>query len=212
MKITRRRLTTLPLAGAAAALLLAGCASEGGSGVQSEKLAMISGRGKLICGVDGKLPGFSFVGPDGTYRGLDVDVCRALAAAVLGDPAKLEFRDLNSSERFAALSSGEVDVLSRNTTTTLSRDAVQGLDHAQEAGGLSGAPVLEASNRVIAQLRQALGPAFPIIGVGGILSGADAVSKLQAGADLVQIYTGLIYRGPELVRECALALQAFGRA
>ncbi|MEB3270572.1 MAG: amino acid ABC transporter substrate-binding protein [Synechococcus sp.] len=126
MKITRRRLTTLPLAGAAAALLLAGCASEGGSGVQSEKLAMISGRGKLICGVDGKLPGFSFVGPDGTYRGLDVDVCRALAAAVLGDATKLEFRDLNSSERFAALSSGEVDVLSRNTTTTLSRDASGG--------------------------------------------------------------------------------------
>ena len=97
------------------------------------------------------------------------------------------------------------------TNTTLGRDAVQGLPHAAEAGGLSGAPVLQASNRVIAQLRAALGPAFPIIGVGGILSGGDAVSKLQAGADLVQIYTGLIYRGPELVRECALALQSFGR-
>src|SRR6478609_8993262 len=71
------------------------------------------------------------------------------------------------------------------TNTTISRDAVQGLRHAQEAGGLSGAPVLEASNRVIAQLRAALGKGFPIIGVGGILSGADAVSKIQAGAAVV---------------------------
>lgn len=97
------------------------------------------------------------------------------------------------------------------TNTTLAREAVQGLPHAQEAGGLSGAPVLQASNRVITQLRAELGAGFPIIGVGGVLSGGDAVSKLQAGADLVQIYTGLIYRGPELVRECALALQAHAR-
>jgi dihydroorotate dehydrogenase len=92
------------------------------------------------------------------------------------------------------------------TNTTLSREAVQGLPHAQEAGGLSGAPVLHASNRVIARLRAALGPRFPIIGVGGILSGEDALSKLRAGADVVQIYTGLIYRGPELVHEVARAL------
>jgi dihydroorotate dehydrogenase len=97
------------------------------------------------------------------------------------------------------------------TNTTLSREAVQGLAHAQEAGGLSGAPVREASNRVIALLRAALGPGFPIIGVGGILSGADAAAKLRAGADVVQIYTGLIYRGPELVHEAALALQQHGR-
>jgi dihydroorotate dehydrogenase len=94
------------------------------------------------------------------------------------------------------------------TNTTLARDAVQGLPHAQEAGGLSGAPVLAASNRVIAQLRAALGSGFPIIGVGGVMSGADAQSKIAAGADLVQIYTGLIYRGPELVAEAARALAA----
>ncbi|MEY2802566.1 MAG: hypothetical protein RL513_2151 [Pseudomonadota bacterium] len=94
------------------------------------------------------------------------------------------------------------------TNTTLSRDAVQGLPHAQEAGGLSGTPVLQASNRVIRQLREALGSGFPIIGVGGILSGADAVSKIEAGADAVQIYTGLIYRGPQLVSEAAQALRA----
>ena len=92
------------------------------------------------------------------------------------------------------------------TNTTLSRDAVQGLPHAQEAGGLSGAPVFEASNRVIGQLRAALGKGFPIIGVGGILSGADALAKIRAGADVVQIYTGLIYRGPALVTEAARAL------
>ncbi|WPH16443.1 quinone-dependent dihydroorotate dehydrogenase [Variovorax paradoxus] len=92
------------------------------------------------------------------------------------------------------------------TNTTLARDAVAGLPHADEAGGLSGAPVREASNRVVAQLRAALGPGFPIIGVGGILSAADAKAKIAAGADVVQIYTGLIYRGPALVREAAQAL------
>ena len=94
------------------------------------------------------------------------------------------------------------------TNTTLSREAVQGLAHAQETGGLSGSPVLQASNRVIAQLRAALGPVLPIIGVGGVMSGADARSKIEAGADLVQIYTGLIYKGPELVTEAARALAA----
>ena len=87
------------------------------------------------------------------------------------------------------------------TNTTLARDAVQGLAHAEEAGGLSGAPVFEASNRVIAQLRAALGAGYPIIGVGGVLSGADARAKLAAGADLVQVYTALVYEGPRLVTE-----------
>jgi dihydroorotate dehydrogenase len=94
------------------------------------------------------------------------------------------------------------------TNTTLSRDAVKDLPHAEETGGLSGAPVLQMSNRVITQLRAALGPHFPIIGVGGILSADDAVSKIRAGADVVQIYTGLIYRGPALVSEAAKAIAA----
>ena len=97
------------------------------------------------------------------------------------------------------------------TNTTLSREAVQGMPHASEAGGLSGAPVLEMSNKVIAQLRGKLGAGFPIVGVGGVMSAADAVSKMQAGADLVQIYTGLIYKGPALVRESAQAIKAFKR-
>ncbi len=91
------------------------------------------------------------------------------------------------------------------TNTTLSRTAVQGMSHADETGGLSGRPVRELSNAVIQQLRAALGRSFPIIGVGGVLSADDAVAKLNAGADLIQIYTGFIYRGPALVTETAKA-------
>jgi len=94
------------------------------------------------------------------------------------------------------------------TNTTLERGAVQGLPHAAEAGGLSGAPLLQASNRVIRELRAALGQGYPIIGVGGVMSAADARSKIEAGADLVQIYTGLIYKGPGLVGEVAAALRS----
>lgn len=94
------------------------------------------------------------------------------------------------------------------TNTTVARDAVSRLRYGQEAGGLSGAPVLRASNEVIRLLKAELGGAIPIIGVGGILSGADARAKVAAGASLVQLYTGLIYRGPNLVRECADALRA----
>ena len=93
------------------------------------------------------------------------------------------------------------------TNTSVARDAVQGVPYASEVGGLSGGPVFESSNRVIRLLRNALGAGFPIIGVGGVLSGADARAKVEAGADLVQIYTGLIYRGPELVTEVAQALR-----
>ena len=92
------------------------------------------------------------------------------------------------------------------TNTTISREAVKGLAHADEAGGLSGRPVFEASNQVISMLRAELGAAYPIIGVGGVMSGADARAKRAAGADLVQVYTGLIYRGPGLVSEAARAL------
>lgn len=97
------------------------------------------------------------------------------------------------------------------TNTTITRDAVKGLSHAEEAGGLSGAPVFELSNAVIRALKAELGSELPIIGVGGILSGADAKTKIEAGASLVQLYSGLIYRGPALVRECAAALRQSAR-
>jgi dihydroorotate dehydrogenase len=93
------------------------------------------------------------------------------------------------------------------TNTTLNRDAVRGQPHADETGGLSGAPLLARSNKVIALLRTALGRSFPIIGVGGIMSAADAVSKIRAGADVVQIYTGLIYHGPALVKQSATLIK-----
>ena len=97
------------------------------------------------------------------------------------------------------------------TNTTITRDAVKGMAHADEAGGLSGAPVFEASNRVISALRAALGAGYPIIGVGGVMSANAAVAKIAAGADLVQIYTGLIYRGPKLVSDAAMALSRMKR-
>ena len=92
------------------------------------------------------------------------------------------------------------------TNTTVARDAVKGVRHAEETGGLSGRPLRAPATAVIRTLAQALDGALPIIGVGGILSGADAKEKIDAGAALVQIYTGLIYRGPDLVAECARAL------
>lgn len=92
------------------------------------------------------------------------------------------------------------------TNTTLSRTGVENLKHGNETGGLSGAPVRAKSTRVIRELATALDGALPIIGVGGIFNGEDAKEKINAGASLVQVYSGLIYRGPELVSECVKAL------
>jgi dihydroorotate dehydrogenase len=97
------------------------------------------------------------------------------------------------------------------TNTTISRDAVRGLPFAAEQGGLSGAPLRERATQVVKILAQTLDGAIPVIGAGGILSGADAAEKLDAGAALVQIYSGLIYRGPQLVTECVSACLARSR-
>lgn len=91
------------------------------------------------------------------------------------------------------------------TNTTLNRQAVAGHAHANEAGGLSGAPVKAGADHVLAMARQALGPDFPIIGLGGITTGTDAADKKRLGASLVQIYTGFIYHGPRLIRDCTRA-------
>ncbi|MFD0914293.1 quinone-dependent dihydroorotate dehydrogenase [Methylophilus luteus] len=92
------------------------------------------------------------------------------------------------------------------TNTTLAREAVAGLPHGEEVGGLSGAPVKESSTRVIRTLAASLQNSLPIIGVGGILSGADAREKIAAGASLVQLYSGLIYKGPQLIKDSRKAL------
>ena len=92
------------------------------------------------------------------------------------------------------------------TNTTLTREPVKGMKNGAETGGLSGEPVKNLSTLVVQQLSKQLQGALPIIGVGGILSGADAVEKIAAGASLVQVYSGLIYKGPKLVHEIAKAL------
>ncbi|MCL2928040.1 MAG: amino acid ABC transporter substrate-binding protein [Trichodesmium sp. St16_bin4-tuft] len=91
---------------------------------------IVKNRGKLICGVEGGIPGFSFVDKNGNYSGIDVDICKAVAAALFNDPNLVEYRNLDSTERFTALNGGEVDMLSRNTTWTVSRDTTVGLEFA----------------------------------------------------------------------------------
>ncbi len=98
------------------------------------------------------------------------------------------------------------------TNTTVARDPVAGLPNAQQAGGLSGRPLFARSTQVVRTLATHLQGALPIIAVGGIFSGADAVEKLRAGASLVQLYTGLVYRGPCLIAECRSAIAAYRNA
>jgi len=98
------------------------------------------------------------------------------------------------------------------TNTTLAREGVNGHRHAGESGGLSGAPLMERSTRILHELRTRLPASIPLIGVGGITSGADAAAKIAAGASLVQCYSGLVYRGPGLIQECVNAIAAGIRA
>ena len=102
----------------------------GAYGVQADTLSDVQAKGSLSCGVSTGLVGFSSADSTGTWKGLDVDVCRAVAAATLGDAKKVKFVPLTAKERFTALQSGEIDMLSRNTTWTLTRDASLGLNFA----------------------------------------------------------------------------------
>ncbi|MDH5576958.1 MAG: quinone-dependent dihydroorotate dehydrogenase, partial [Betaproteobacteria bacterium] len=97
------------------------------------------------------------------------------------------------------------------TNTSVSRDGVAGLRHADEAGGLSGAPIRARATATLAAFAAALKGEASLIGVGGILRGEHAAGKLEAGASLVQLYTGLIYRGPDLVAECISACRKKSR-
>jgi len=153
-------------------------------------LGAISERREVLAQKHGKkAPIFLKIAPD-----LDADQVNVIAQTL---------------KRYGSDSSGQINntwgVIATNTT--LSREAVKGLAHAEETGGLSGAPVLAMSNSVVGQLRGALGKNFPIIGAGGIMSAQDAVSKIKAGADVVQIYTGLIYSGPGLIKDAASLIQ-----
>ncbi len=123
-----------------------------------------------------------------------------LAVKVAPDMAPEDMRDVASS-----LKSYNIDAVIA-TNTTIDKSSVQQLAHGNEAGGLSGAPLTQKSTEMIRALAQELNGALPIIGVGGVMSGEDAAEKIQAGASLVQIYTGFIYRGPELVGESVRAI------
>lgn len=110
-------------------LLVAGCtAPSGGSGQGQGASALdrVKSRGELVCGINDQVPGFGLRQPDGTYAGFDIDYCKVIAAAVLGDASKVVYKPLVPDQRFPALQSGEVDVLSRNTTWTAQRDGGQG--------------------------------------------------------------------------------------
>ncbi|HFC10030.1 MAG TPA: amino acid ABC transporter substrate-binding protein [Chloroflexi bacterium] len=131
-------------------MLLAACGSSGQSAPEAVKtvivtveaqggntpsgygatLKAVKERGHLICGVNAQLPGFGYVDDQGNYKGFDVDFCHAVAAAIFGDPNKVEFRPLTAKERFTALQTGEIDVLIRNTTWTLTRDTELGANFA----------------------------------------------------------------------------------
>ena len=118
----RRVESTLAALGAASLLGISGLAQAGAT------LDAVQKKGFVQCGISDGLPGFSFADAKGQFQGFDVDVCRAVAAAVFGDATKVKYSPLTAKERFTALQSGEVDVLSRNTTWTSSRDAAMGLN------------------------------------------------------------------------------------
>jgi dihydroorotate dehydrogenase len=147
---------------------------------------------------------------DDLLRAVDAERARLVAGGMRDVPLLLKIApDLDDAQIAviaALLTRYSIDGVIA-TNTTLSREAVIGLPDADEAGGLSGRPVFEASNRVIRALRACLAPRFPIVGAGGVMSASDAAAKIRCGADLVQIYTGLIYRGPSLVGECARAIR-----
>jgi len=132
----------------------------------------------------------------GKYVPLAVKIAPDLESAAVADIAAL-IRDQGMDAVIA-------------TNTTLARDGVERLPHGGEAGGLSGAPLTRRATEIVRQLHAVLGDDIPIIAVGGIMAAADAESKIQAGASLVQIYSGFIYRGPALIRETVAALRQLG--
>ena len=107
-------------------VVLAGC-SEKKTEENKSHLEVVKKRGKLVGGVNADIPGFGYVATDGSYTGMDIDITKAIAAAIFGDPNAVEYRPLSAEERFIAVQTGEVDVLARNTTHTTSRDASVGL-------------------------------------------------------------------------------------
>ncbi len=115
------------------AIFITSCASSTQKNIS--RLELIKKRNELICGVSGKIPGFSFLSLNGKYQGIDIDICKAFAAGILGDSNKVQYRPLTAAERFTAIKTGEIDILSRNTTFNLTRDSGKG-------NGLAFAPII----------------------------------------------------------------------
>ena len=131
MKTNNKKFLGTVLASGVLALGLNACAGEDSTtATGNSRLNTVIDRGTLVCGVNGQLPGFSFVDENGEYAGMDVDICKAVASALFNDPSKVEYRDLSAQERFTAVQAGEVDILSRNTTWTTSRDTSIGMEFA----------------------------------------------------------------------------------
>jgi general L-amino acid transport system substrate-binding protein len=119
---------SLKLAGLAALVALGGAIGASSAALaQAKTIDAIKARGQLLCGVSPSVAGFAFPDDKGTWTGFDVDFCRAVATAIFSDPTKVQFKGLTSKERFTALQSGEIDVLSRVTTWTASRDSSMGM-------------------------------------------------------------------------------------
>jgi general L-amino acid transport system substrate-binding protein len=120
----------LPMKRLATAIALLIAVAGAAQSAQAQTLAAVKARGELICGANGTLAGFGMPDPQGNWTGFDVDFCRAIAAAIFNDPTKVKFVPLTAQDRFTALQTAKIDVLSRNTTWTLSRDTSLGLDFA----------------------------------------------------------------------------------
>ena len=143
----------------------------------SSRLDRVKQRGFLLCGVNGEVPGFSFLNKQGKYSGMDVDFCRAVAAALFDDSSKVEFRNLNSEERLSALTSGKVDLLSRNTTWTITRD-ISGVEFAPTIF-YDGQGIMTPSNSGIRDLEDLSGKTICVkSGTTTELNLADRMSKL----------------------------------
>lgn len=161
--------------------------------VEGGRLALVRSRGELICGVNDQLAGFGAVDSEGEFAGFDIDFCRAVAAAVLGDPEAVSFRPLSAQQRFTALQTGDVDVLIRNTTWTLSRDTQNGLDFAPTTF-YDGQGMMTRSELGVAALGDLDGASICVgSGTTTELNLGDAMR--EAGAE----YTPVVFEGPDEV-------------
>ena len=174
-------------------MLLTGCAIP--SQENNSRLELIKKRNELICGISGQIAGFSYPMSDGSYEGLDVDICKAFAAAILGDSEKIQYRTLNSNERFTAIKTGEIDLLSRNTTFNLSRDS-------SGANGLTFAPVVFYDGQGLMVKKRSKFNSLKDLGNKSICVGSGTTSEQNINDSFESLslpYTPIKFQDPSLV-------------